>query len=93
MMRDINGLKLNNEDNRSKVVANRNISSKQSPCGTNVASHATNVPPMPLDDCTNKTIPLIPSKLARKWSKLTCAINSENQATPVQMVSDCGPGL
>ena len=44
-------------------------------------------------DCTNKTIPLIPSKLARKWSKLTCAINSENQATLVQMVLDHRPGL
>ena len=42
---------------------------------------------MPLGGCTNKPVPLTPSKLTR-WSKLTRDIIPENQTTPVQMVSD-----
>ena len=78
MRRDIEGLKLNIEGCLAERVVNKNISSQHLPYGSNVVSHATLVTPMPLGDCTNKYVPLTPSKSTRKWSKLTYDIIPKN---------------
>lgn len=93
MVKDIKGLKLNKDDSFSDKAPNRETSSKQSPCEVDVASHANISPPMPLGDCSNRTAPLIPAKLVRKWSKLTCDSNSKNQATLLLMDFDHRIGL
>ena len=88
MRRDIKGLKLNIEGCLAERVVNKNISSQHLPYGSNVVSHATLVTPMPLGDCTNKYVPLTPSKSTRKWSKLTYDIIPKNLNATIQIVSD-----
>ena len=93
MRRDIKGLKLNIEGCLAERVVNKNTSSQHLPRGSNMVSHATLVTPMPLGDCTNKYVPLTPSKSTRKWSKLTRDIIPENLNATIQIVSNRRPGL
>lgn len=58
-----------------------------------MASRANIPPPMLLGDCSNRITLLIPAKLVRKWSKLTCDSNSKNQATLLLMDFDHRIGL
>ena len=48
---------------------------------------------MPLGDCTNVASPLIPAQRTRKWTKLLCDSNEENEAAPILMDFDRRLGL
>lgn len=93
MMRDIEGLKLNNKGSSTKSVPSGKKSSRQNFCEIDVGSHATNPPSIPLGDYTNKTHPLTPTKLTKKWNKLACVLNRENQAAPLHMDLDRAPRI
>lgn len=58
-----------------------------------MASHANIPSPMRSGDYSNKASPLIHAQRTRKWTKLICDNNVENEAAPILMDFDGRPGL
>ncbi|KAK7840660.1 lysine-specific demethylase 3a-b [Quercus suber] len=91
--RNVEGLKIYNEDGLFVRKKNKETCAKTSPCKVNVGSHANSPSPMPLGDCSNLASPLVPAQRSRKWTKLVRDSNEEKEDAPIMMDFDRRPGL